>query len=96
MEGTGENMFCSNCGCELQDGWSVCPNCGMRIEEEGRTSQMNVGTNQYDPNSVQMQGQPLRSQPPQKPFGWFIGMEEMVVDRCGDCCINSDCRICGL
>ena len=67
MEGTGENMFCSNCGCELQDGWSVCPNCGMRIEEEGRTSQMNVGTNQYDPNSVQMQGQPLRSQPPQKP-----------------------------
>lgn len=56
MEGTGENMFCSNCGCELQDGWSVCPNCGMRIEEEGRTSQMNVGTNQYDPNSVQMQG----------------------------------------
>lgn len=80
MEGTGENMFCSNCGCELQDGWSVCPNCGMRIEEEGRTSQMNVGTNQYDPNSVQMQGQPSRPQPPQKPSsGGLSGWQKWLL-----------------
>ena len=80
MEGTGENMFCSNCGCELQDGWSVCPNCGMRIEEEGRTSQMNMGTNQYNPNSVQMQGQPSRPQPPQKPSsGGLSGWQKWLL-----------------
>ena len=64
----------------MQDGWSVCPNCGMRIEEEGRTSQMNVGTNQYDPNSVQMQGQPSRPQPPQKPSsGGLSGWQKWLL-----------------
>lgn len=27
-------MFCKNCGNEIQEDWSVCPNCGIKLKEE--------------------------------------------------------------
>ncbi|MCI9547553.1 MAG: zinc ribbon domain-containing protein [Lachnospiraceae bacterium] len=33
-------MFCNNCGRELKDGWSICPECGkpIRIQNMGAAS----------------------------------------------------------
>ncbi len=32
-------MFCQNCGKELEDNWTVCPNCGNRIPVKNETEE---------------------------------------------------------
>ncbi len=49
-------MFCSNCGKKLQDGWTVCPNCGQPVEqtspeqisESGQSQNIEYNTQTFD------------------------------------------------
>jgi len=45
-------MFCSNCGVELQDGSSICSNCGNNTGEEKKVSEEELGkyAKHYDHN----------------------------------------------
>lgn len=53
-------MFCRNCGKQLEDGWSVCPDCGAEVRSEAQTSPS------YQMNQTYQMYQPIQGEPPKQ------------------------------